>query len=114
MRLIDADALIDEAMDRYCKDCDKRKGIKNGKYRIVYEIGDAPCRACDVDDMVNDIESAPTVDAVEVVRCKDCVYCWKFNDKFYLPKKNTLICVNGSGAEVHVDDFCSWGERRSE
>ena len=65
MRLIDADALINDAMDRYCKDCDKRKGIKSGKWKIIYEIGDVPCRACDVDDMVNDIESAPTVDAVE-------------------------------------------------
>lgn len=65
MRLIDADALINDAMDRYCKDCDKRKGIKRGKWKIIYEIGDVPCRACDVDDMVNDIESAPTVDAVE-------------------------------------------------
>ena len=74
MRLIDADALIDEAMERYCKDCDKRKGIKNGKYRIIYEIGDAPCRACEVDDMKDEIESAPTADAIEVVRCKDCKY----------------------------------------
>ena len=61
MRLIDADALINDAMDRYCKDCDKRKGIKRGKWIIIYEIGDVPCRACDVDDMVNDIESAPTI-----------------------------------------------------
>lgn len=65
MRLIDADALIDDAMDRYCKDCDKRKGIKSGKWRIIYEIGEAPCRACDVDDMIDDLENAPTVDAVE-------------------------------------------------
>lgn len=65
MRLIDADAFINDARDRYCKDCDKRKGIKSGKRKFIYEIGDVPCRACDVDDMVNDIESAPTVDAVE-------------------------------------------------
>ena len=61
MRLIDADEFINDARDRYCKDCDKRKGIKSGKWRIIYEIGDVPCRACDVDDMVNDIESAPTI-----------------------------------------------------
>ena len=39
VRLIDADALLDDAMDRYCKECDKRKGIKNGEYRIIYDIG---------------------------------------------------------------------------
>ena len=61
MRLIDADALINDAMDRYCKDCDKRKGINSGKWRIIYEIGEAPCRACDVDDMIDDLENAPTI-----------------------------------------------------
>ncbi len=62
MRLIDADALMDDVMERYCKDCDKRKGIKSGKWRIVYEIGDAPCRACSVDDMKDELENAPTVE----------------------------------------------------
>ena len=62
MRLIDADALLDEVMDRYCEECDKRKGIKNGKFRIIYEIGDAPCRACEIDDMKTELEYAPTVD----------------------------------------------------
>ena len=62
MRLIDADALLDDVMERYCKECDKRKGIKNGKYRIVYNVGDAPCRACSVDDMKDDLENAPTIE----------------------------------------------------
>lgn len=62
MRLIDADALMDDVMKRYCKDCDKRKGIKSGKWRIIYEIGDAPCRACSVDDMKAELEDAPTIE----------------------------------------------------
>lgn len=62
MRLIDADALIDEAIERYCENCDKRKGIKNGKWKIVYQIGGAPCRACEVDDMKCEIEDAPTIE----------------------------------------------------
>ena len=62
MRLIDADALIDDLMERYCKDCNKRKGIKNGKYRIIYEIGEAPCRACEVDDVKVELEEAPSAD----------------------------------------------------
>ena len=60
MRLIDADALIDDLMERYCKECDKRKGIKNGKWQIIYEIGEAPCRACEVDDVKAELEEAPT------------------------------------------------------
>lgn len=49
----------------------------------------------------------------EVVRCKDCVFCWKFNDKYYLPRKDTLLCINDN-TEVCEDDFCSWGERRDD
>ena len=65
MRMIDADALIDDLMERYCKECNKRKGIKNGKYRIIYEIGEAPCRACEVDDVKAELEEAPTADVPE-------------------------------------------------
>lgn len=62
MRLIDADALIDETFKRYCNDCNRRKGIKNGKYRILYEIGEAPCRACETGDMIDELENAPTIE----------------------------------------------------
>lgn len=65
MRLIDADALIDDLMVRYCKECNKRRGIKNGKYRIIYEIGEAPCRACEVDDVKAELEEAPTADHIK-------------------------------------------------
>jgi len=71
-RLIDADACIDDLMERYCKECDKRKGIKNGKRQFIYEIGEAPCRACEVDDAIAELEEVPTIDAVPVVRCRDC------------------------------------------
>jgi hypothetical protein len=51
-----------------------------------------------------EIEDAPTVDAVEVVRCKDCKhwsmgYCNHFAYYSYEPMTNE-------------DDFCSYGERR--
>lgn len=68
MRLIDADSLIDDLMERYCKECNKRKGIKNGKYRIIYEIGGVPCRACEVDDVKAELEEAPTIEAVRVAQ----------------------------------------------
>lgn len=75
MRLIDADATIKYLREFRCKDCDRRKGMKNGKIRFCYEIGDVPCRACDIGDTIDyflDDEISPTVDAVPVVRCKDC------------------------------------------
>ena len=75
MRLIDADATIKYLREFRCKDCDRRKGMKNGKIRFCYEIGDAPCRACDIGDTIEyflDEDISPTIDAVPVVRCKDC------------------------------------------
>lgn len=79
MRLIDADATIKYLLEFRCKDCDRRKGMKNGKIRFCYEIGGVPCRACDIGDTIDyflDEGTSPTIDAVPVVRCKDCCH-WK-------------------------------------
>lgn len=46
-----------------------------------------------------------TVDAVEVVRCKDCV-CFSSNA--------CLGIMPGYGFEVDPMDFCSYGERRTD
>lgn len=67
---IEREAFIDAKRKQYCGDCDKRKGMKNGKMRFCYEIGEAPCRACSVDDMLNDVEDFPAADVVEVVKGK--------------------------------------------
>ena len=55
------------------------------------------------------LENAPTVDAVEVVRCKDCA------------KRNTAKCSMSHGGDFKVqirweadNDFCSWGERKTD
>lgn len=54
---------------------------------------------------VDAVGDAPTVDAVEVVRCKDCVH------------RKERVCCNPSagmwvGVELKETDFCSYGERR--
>lgn len=110
MRLIDADASIDDLMERYCKDCDKRKGIKNGKRQFIYEIGEAPCRACEVDDVKAELEEAPTIDAVPVIRCKDCKwkvvtklkenYCLRCEDI----KEDDYFCADGAKMDVADND----------
>ena len=79
-RLIDANALIEEAN-------------AEGAYGYVDAF---------------QIANASTVDAVEVVRCRDCKH-WH---------KETLFCDYMPYGEVqervnwYADDFCSYGERK--
>lgn len=60
-------------------------------------------------DLLNSLQQMEVVDAVPVVRCKDCEHL-----------VNTTINANGflicdiSDMEIAPDDFCSYGERREE
>jgi hypothetical protein len=57
----------------------------------------------------NDIARFPAVDAVEVVRCKDCVwYCE------WITKPAVFLCgrPNNGGLVVKPDFFCKHGERK--
>lgn len=107
MRLIDADATIKYLREFICKDCDRRKGMKNGKIRFCYEIGEAPCRACDIGDTIDyflDEDISPTIDAVPVVRCKDCAMSHPWND-------DVVQCRNKKITSIYVqkDWFCADG-----
>ena len=54
----------------------------------------------------DDIESAPTVDAVEVVRCAQCKH-------FKRNLENDTYCSSVNGlTDPQEDDFCSYGERK--
>lgn len=57
------------------------------------------------------ITAEPTVDAVEVVRCKDCKRCFKHTTK--RNRQKMWICMrNDVDLFVRPDDFCSYGERK--
>ena len=68
-------------------------------------------------DILHEISTFPTVEAVEVVRCKDCVYA-KNNYLVHglcLCEKQMHHVVHGDrpkNALMCEDDFCSYGERR--
>ena len=49
------------------------------------------------------IDTEPTADVVEVVRCKDCAH--------YNAYKDNYMCGLNVLAYVHEDDFCSRAER---
>ena len=58
----------------------------------------------------NTIADAPTVDAVEVVRCRDC----KHHSEIYGNRcKKWSSTLSGLTHFTGPDDFCSYGERRS-
>lgn len=78
-RLIDANALIKEAN-------------ADGAYGYV----DA-----------KQIADAPTIDAVEVVRCRECKY--RFGNNGYSKNRCPIIDAN---IWMDDDDFCSHGERK--
>lgn len=63
---IERDAFIADQRHLYCENCDRRKGMKNGKLKFVYDIGEAPCRACDIGDLLDAVEDYPAADVVPV------------------------------------------------
>ncbi len=66
---------------------------------------------------MSEIDDAPTIDAVEVVRCKDCLHSRelnKYEKQLYLDEcvGCTRHSVSYHDAVMMGDDFCSYGERR--
>lgn len=55
------------------------------------------------------VQSCPTVDAVEVVRCKDCKKWLKCEPS----GTNCRVCADTTKIRLPYD-FCSYGERRSD
>ena len=88
MRLIDADAL-----DMY--------------ERLKSYYGDA------WRDAQEEIDAQPTVDAVPVIRCKDCQY-WMKNP--INESSEWGLCFKHKDVALATDetDWCSWAERRTE
>ena len=85
MRPIDADAL---GVGRCSKDI----------------LPDAYCAGWN--GLIDLIEKAPTIDAVPVVRCRECKWWQEDDDVGY--------CDNPDGLDNYAkpDDFCSYGERK--
>lgn len=63
----------------------------------------------DAAEVIASIEEAPTVDAVPVVRCKDCRY---YRTAFF--GEHYCIRPNPELGKLQDDDFCSYGERKDD
>ena len=80
MRLIDADALMEKEYSR----------LREGE--VLHRIPPSH------------VDAAPTIDAVPVVRCREC--------KFY--NKPRLGWCNFHMDRENADDFCSYGQRKEK
>ena len=58
-------------------------------------------------EIADEIEDAPTIDAVPVVRCRDCFYYTPVNDKI-----GKCVFLIGEHQYVVLDGHCYLGERK--
>ena len=91
-RLIDSDALMDVIRQHEYRLATKQGSIDYGMFTLGIQQA---------------VDEQPTVDAIPVVRCKDCV--GYENGKDYEP-----YCNHPTHGIPHPndDDFCSYGERK--
>ena len=91
-RLIDANALMDEFRAYMVERYDREKCFSEEN-----------CKTCDRPCLWwRKVNEAPTVDAVEVVRCKDCS----------VPHNKWTGCPRLNGLVPPPDFYCAYGERR--
>lgn len=86
MRLADVDTIYDEVEKQY----KGSTGIERNCNR----------------NFLNLICDAPTISAVPVVRCRECIYATR-------PGDNIVHCDNFE-RDMMPDDFCSVGERKED
>lgn len=103
-RLIDANALQKEIERIYSEHYEK------SCYKFIHDFFRA---------MLRRIRICPTVDAVEVVRCEECVHCYQlivdkngFWQEVEKGGTDNLCRRNETTFDVRCDDFCSYGERK--
>lgn len=81
-------------------------------YENEREDEDIPNRADGVRDAIITVLSIPAVDAVPVVRCRDCKY-WR-EHKYAKETRRYIPFCGFNAIYTKEDDFCSRGERREE
>lgn len=64
-------------------------------------------------EMLDKIDAEPTIDAVPVVRCRECRYNYgKEHGGEFNPED--IVCDYWETDGLNADDFCSYGERSEE
>lgn len=63
-------------------------------------------------DVLFDVEEMPTVDAVEVVRCRECEHHYWEQEPCHGKSVHYCKLPHMRGVEVFKDFFCYYGERK--
>lgn len=103
--LISRKALLKE-LRKELREC-RKDGDEFGGESILWAEG--------IEFAIDAAKQIPSVDAVEVVRCKDCKHYDSHGYK--ICKLHSVEASQfGSGENIYMerDDFCSYGERRGE
>lgn len=83
---------------------------EKGAYADTFNTAIDACQT-----IILDMYDNSSQDVVPVVRRKDCVYCKRFNDVWYLPKREELLyTLHVETYHTTENDFCSWGERKED
>ena len=80
--------------------------------KFILALMDASLSSVDEDTILDLVDSIPTVDAVPVVRCKDCKHLCVWNRKdiyAFCPKTNIVFLPFDKDTRTF---FCSLGERK--
>ena len=110
MRLIDADAL----KKRILEERDKIPlTVPAATYELVKEKANLHGNAMrgGIRVALRCMEQTPSIDAVEVVRCKDCILFQPYIGEEHKGDCEVLV---GFESCVYEDDFCSYGRRCTE
>lgn len=75
--------------------------LENGENDYVY----------DTNAVLESIDAQPTVDAVKVVRCKDCIHYRKRGGVYHDNSCAILYYGDGTHRTVCERDFCSFGKK---
>ena len=92
---IDREVFKKSVEEYYCKPCKAEGKDYNG----------CRCRACWVDDMLDEIDCfQPAADVAEVVRCRDC----KYHEDTHVAGFEHCCLYD---LTMRYNDFCSYGKR---
>ena len=104
-RMIDADAVY-----KILESCEIRKATI-GNPLTDWEYG----YTCGIERAESEIECAPTVNAVPVIRCQECKHFKNHTGKFREQRfRKDGICKYHNYEQVMLDGFCSNAERGNE